>query len=119
MTDEKSIASSLLQLTIEVQNLRERVIEVTRIVQGSDNPEALHIQFQLLKRNIQSLEIDIEEIRKELSNKDERGWQIKHTLIAAFVSIIFTGLLTPLFQKLPNPIPNESLVNPQSEGWFN
>lgn len=119
MTDEKSISTSLLQLTIEVQNLKERITEVTRIVQGSDNPEALHIQFQLFKRSIQSLELDIQEIRKELSTKDERGWQVKHTLIATAISIIFTGIVTPLFQKLPNPIdktPNESFDIPWSDG---
>ncbi len=117
---------TLTQLAMEAQSLRERLLEVVRLVQGADNPDALHLQFHLFKGRFQALEADIKSIKSQIeshddyhtqmhSTRDERGWQTKSIVITAVVGVFATVILIPLLQlwfpfptKLPNTEPGSN-----------
>lgn len=101
---------ALTQLAVEAQGFRDRLNEVSKVVFGSDNPEALHVQFQLLRRQLQYMEEEIKEIRgfieahnqhhsKLVSTADERGWQLRSIIVSALVGAIATAIVIPLFQN--------------------
>lgn len=92
----RQVRESLSLLTSEVQGLRERLLDISRIVQGADNPESLHLQFHLFKKRFEYLEAELEELRniysKKASTRDERGWQLKHTMVTVVMGLLASGI---------------------------
>lgn len=117
---------SLSQLAMEVQGLRERLLEISRLVQGTDNPDSLHLQFHLFKSQFNQMNIELKNIRGEIQShvqthdennslKNERGWQFKHSLITAIIGGFVASGMPVVFQywsAVLREAPDEIIENP-------
>lgn len=109
---------ALTQFASEIQNLKDRLTEVVKVVHGTDNPDALHLRSQIFKRDLAYLEGEIEELKKQVeaharfhsedfSNRSDRSWQVRLAVITMILGLLGAAIagLTPLVQKAITPIP--------------
>lgn len=107
---------TLTQFAGEIQNLKDRLTEVIKVVYGTDNPHALQLQSQIFKRDLIYLAAEIEELKQQIEaharyhsasneTKSDRGWQLKlaiYTMVLGLAGAAIAGL-APLAQKFFNP----------------
>lgn len=87
--------------------------------------EQLEAEIQILKRDIKDIRSALEGHAayhtKLLDTREERGWQLRSSLIAAAIGIVATAILIPLLQLwLPVPPPGkENAPSSDNNSWFN
>lgn len=118
---------AITTLSSDVQLNKERIAELSKIVFGTDNPESLHLQFHLSKRQIQQQQQELQTLKEDFTQfvarykteqaetaetREERKWQIWLAVITVVLTLAGTAIATL------NPFSNSPTPTQQDNPWF-